>query len=358
MVQFSIIIPVFNAAETVDDCIMSVVSQTYQSFEILLVDDGSDDGSLEICEQWKKKDSRIRVFHQKNCGASSARNTGIRNAIGQYIQFVDADDTITSDCLEKIQTIIERYQEPDVVEYRLNYFGPNGVNNIQGTILKDGIYDREYLQNVFLPCMLQCEENREIYYNLFNVLRFVKRGLLINQDIFFDEQIKRWEDMLFAIQVFSHADKMAVTSDALYNYYGHIGGGLGGKYDPNTFYYVKKTYMKLTELCGERYDMYSEYAEQKKVEQIERCVREICDNEDRNRRRELIYDIFGDPFFIDCMYRNSMNQKIMCVRTDLLNGNVEKAYRKLMGYIRVSGIMAKIRGYLSGVYHRWIKGEI
>lgn len=357
MVQFSIIIPVYNAAETIDKCINSIISQTYRSFELLLINDGSTDESLNICQEWQSKDSRIRVFHQKNQGACSARNVGIDNAVGRYIQFVDSDDTITSNCLELIQSIIEKYQDPDIIEYRLNYIGPNNVRNIQGTILEEGLYDRKYLEKEFLPAMLQCEESPDIYYNVFNVLRFIKRELLSNHNIRFDEKIKRWEDMLFAMQVFCYANEMAVTPNALYNYYGHVGGGLGGRYNPCTYKYVKEAYEKLGELFGEKYDLYSPYAIQKKMEQIERCIREIYKNEDTKNRYSIVCEIMTDSFFIDCINRSLSKKGIICVRSYIQKGQTEKAYIKLTNYINISDFRISVRHRLSNVYH-WVKGDI
>ena len=92
MVNFSIIIPVYNVEAYLDECVQSVVAQTYRNFEIILVDDGSPDNSGALCDHWAEKDSRIRVIHQENQGLSGARNTGIRAATGEYLMFLDSDD--------------------------------------------------------------------------------------------------------------------------------------------------------------------------------------------------------------------------------------------------------------------------
>lgn len=96
----SVIIPVFNKERFIDDCIDSVVCQTYNAIEILLIDDGSTDASGEKCDEWSLKDSRIRVIHTVNRGVSAARNTGLELAKGQFIVFVDADDTVTPEAIE------------------------------------------------------------------------------------------------------------------------------------------------------------------------------------------------------------------------------------------------------------------
>ena len=90
--QISIIVPVYNAEKYLDDCITSILEQDFLSFELLLVDDGSMDNSSSICDKYALMDGRIRVFHQKNQGVSSARNIGLKNALGSYVMFADADD--------------------------------------------------------------------------------------------------------------------------------------------------------------------------------------------------------------------------------------------------------------------------
>lgn len=100
--KVTIIIPIYNAQETLHSCIMSVIQQTYQNLEIILINDGSTDQSFAICERFKQKDRRIILINQKNKGPSAARNRGILLASGMYIQFVDADDTLHEMMTEKL----------------------------------------------------------------------------------------------------------------------------------------------------------------------------------------------------------------------------------------------------------------
>lgn len=102
----SVIVPVYNVKKYISECIDSILAQTYNYFELILVDDGSKDGSGDICENYGKKDERIRVFHKENEGLSSARNKGIDEAVGDYICFVDSDDTLRADYLEKLYNAI------------------------------------------------------------------------------------------------------------------------------------------------------------------------------------------------------------------------------------------------------------
>ena len=105
--MISVIIPVYNVAPYLDECLASVCGQTYRNLEIILVDDGATDGSGAICDAWREKDSRIRVIHQPNAGVSAARNAGLDVARGDYIAFVDGDDWLDGQLYEKLVACLE-----------------------------------------------------------------------------------------------------------------------------------------------------------------------------------------------------------------------------------------------------------
>lgn len=105
--KLSIIVPIYNTQAFLPDCIESILGQTYKNFELLLVDDGSTDNSLEICKSYAEKDGRIKVFHKENGGQGSARNLGLDNATGDYVGFIDSDDLITQDMYEFLVELIE-----------------------------------------------------------------------------------------------------------------------------------------------------------------------------------------------------------------------------------------------------------
>lgn len=106
--KISIVIPVYNVENYVDECIESVVRQTYQNLEIIIVNDGSTDESGRKCDSWAVRDARIRVIHQKNGGLSEARNTGISAATGAYIGFVDGDDVVFPDMYDMLYRILKK----------------------------------------------------------------------------------------------------------------------------------------------------------------------------------------------------------------------------------------------------------
>lgn len=130
--MISVIVPVYKVEEYLDECIESIVNQTYQDLEIILVDDGSPDNCPQMCDAWEKKDKRIKVIHQKNGGVSAARNAALDIACGEYIYFVDSDDFIETTALEYLHKLIIEYNVPMVI---------GGYRRVS----ENGEYDREVL---------------------------------------------------------------------------------------------------------------------------------------------------------------------------------------------------------------------
>ena len=115
MPKVSIIVPVYNTKDYLHRCVDSILAQTFTDFELLLIDDGSTDSSGIICDNYSQIDSRVRVFHKKNGGVSSARNIGLDNANGEWITFVDSDDWVAAAYIEKL------YEKTDHVDLLMSY---------------------------------------------------------------------------------------------------------------------------------------------------------------------------------------------------------------------------------------------
>ena len=122
----SVIIPIYNVEKYLDRTLKGVCGQTYRNLEILLVDDGSTDGSGAICDRYANEDPRIRVFHKRNGGSSSARNLGIREATGQFIGFLDSDDWIEADMYETLMASIREHPECEIAQIMSDQYHENG----------------------------------------------------------------------------------------------------------------------------------------------------------------------------------------------------------------------------------------
>lgn len=208
---FSIIIPIYNAEKYLKRCIESVLNQNYGHFELILIDDGSTDKSGDICFDYKKKDSRIKFIQKENAGVSAARNDGIQLAQGEYIGFVDADDTIEEDCLEELNSVLEGYHY-DCICFGINkIYQKNGVriNTVQDT------HEQKFLRS--------SDEIKKNIIGLFpnmaiaSVCNKIYAKSCIKHHVFVE--MKTGEDFLFNIQLLDHMKSFAILEKCLYNYY-------------------------------------------------------------------------------------------------------------------------------------------
>lgn len=116
MPEISIIVPVYKVEQYLDRCVNSILAQTFEDFELILVDDGSPDRCPDMCDEWSKRDKRIRVIHKKNGGAGSARNFGLKEAIGKYIGFVDSDDWIDKNMFQSLYNLLKKYPDAQIAQ--------------------------------------------------------------------------------------------------------------------------------------------------------------------------------------------------------------------------------------------------
>ena len=188
----SIIVPVYNAQNSLERCLMSIIRQGYQQWELILVDDGSQDDSLEICKRYSNMDSRIQVIHTDNCGVSSARNTGMENAQGEYIVFVDSDDMIhpdfLSECLSNKEDLIVT-----------NYIKPSKIDSLH--------YKEDHPELIF-----QQRGVRTVWGKVF------VRKIIEDHHIRFDTNIRYGEDTIFVLQYCLHIKTIAYVFQHLYEY--------------------------------------------------------------------------------------------------------------------------------------------
>jgi glycosyltransferase involved in cell wall biosynthesis len=203
--EVSIIIPVYNSEKFLSRCLDSILNQSFNNFECILIDDGSTDSSLSICEQYRNSDNRFVVIHQKNSGVSAARNKGLEIARGRYICFIDSDDSSQINMLEKLVVAIEK-SNADVVccGYTENY----AIRKISD---KDFILD-----NVSPIEIIHFLEMRQAFGLVWNKL--YRKELLDYNKIIFAISTKFGEDMLFNLQYFRQVKSVYISSDYLYNY--------------------------------------------------------------------------------------------------------------------------------------------
>lgn len=211
----SVIIPIYNVEKYLDRCITSVVNQTYGNLEIILVDDGSPDNCPAICDEWAKRDKRIKTIHKTNEGAGLSRNAGIDNAGGDYVLFVDSDDYIDLSATEKCVEAL-RKNNSDVVMFGRVEVKSNGETKIK-PILTDKYFfaDEEVIQDV-LPGLFINEKGFGVGVcgKMFNLAKIKENGIR-----FCSEREILSEDACFLLKLFNHISSVSLLDRNFYYYY-------------------------------------------------------------------------------------------------------------------------------------------
>jgi len=204
--KYSVIIPVYNAEKTLSVCVDSLLSQNYSDMEIILINDGSTDGSGTICEDYFSKYEQIKYIKQNNAGVSSARNSGLKHATGTYILFVDSDDAVSSDYFKQIDVLLLEY-DYDFIQF--SYTINNG-NKIKKRIQKNKTATTQKETAQIL--------SQSIYNKFINSPwnKVFKREIISQNRMHFTEELSMGEDKLFNIQYITHIDSCRLSSAILY----------------------------------------------------------------------------------------------------------------------------------------------
>lgn len=201
--KISVIVPIYKVELYLHRCINSLLTQTFSDFEILLIDDGSPDGSGEICEEYARKDSRVRVFHKENGGVSSARNLGLKECRGEWIAFVDADDYVDANYL----SIDEKYSDADVIEKSFTTVWED-TKREEYKIFSDGMLSQKKIYYYFVN-----KRNNALWNKLFS------RKLIASTR--FDVSVSIGEDFLFFLSLIPRIKRYAFSAEGRYYYIVH-----------------------------------------------------------------------------------------------------------------------------------------
>lgn len=211
---FSVIVPIYNVERYLKKCVESILNQTCRDFELILVDDGSTDGCSRMCDDLASTETRIRVIHKPNGGLVSARQEGVKVAIGEYCICVDGDDWAEPVYLEKIKEIIERY-DPDIVY--CGYYIGNEQNKYEHAKREfKGYFDRSDIENKLFPLLIQSKDADYLSPNVW--AKSFRTSLYSEVQLSVDTRIKIGEDGACTIPCVYKARSVYFTDEPLYNY--------------------------------------------------------------------------------------------------------------------------------------------
>lgn len=219
MIGFSVVIPVYNIKEYISVCLDSIIIQHYEKLQIILIDDGSTDGSSMICDDYANRDKRITVIHKKNGGVVSARLEGIRQATMDYIVCIDGDDWIEQDYFSSLSNCISQSM-PEIIccGYKKN----GETNSANPMPYPSKVYNRDEMEKIILPSII-CDVEGKIFPQHLWAKAF--RNTSKNTELFnIDERIYMGEDSAIIIPMIIQANSLAVIDDTKYCY----------RYNPNS----------------------------------------------------------------------------------------------------------------------------
>lgn len=203
--EVSIIVPIYNSEKYISRCIDSILAQTFTNFECILIDDGSTDSSLVLCEHYRQSDNRIIVIHQENFGVSVTRNKGLELARGKYICFVDSDDYIQKNMYEKLVVAINNANTEVVC------CGYTENNKVYTLCNEDFIFSNSSAIEI-----IHYLEMRQAFGLVWNKL--YRKVILDTYEIRFSVALKFGEDMIFNLQYFRYVKTVYISSNCLYHY--------------------------------------------------------------------------------------------------------------------------------------------
>ena len=288
-IKVSVIMPVYNAEKYLAKAIESMLKQTLQEIELILVDDGSKDSSGKICDKYAAKDERITVIHKENEGACIARNTGIKKARGKYIQLVDADDYIENNMLEEQYEVAEK-TKAEVVMCGMKF----DIHQKNGQVITSESAYRDMVLN-------NKDEIKPIFMDLFDNLLFnythnklYNAEFLKKNNLKFTEWLPIDQDTNFNIDVFRKLNKLTITTKAYYHYVKTFEESIVTRYHVNKFKVRTYRYDRLKQLLID-WDIYND-ANKKKldlmyvhyvIECFELYCHEKCNLSFKDKKKEI-----------------------------------------------------------------------
>lgn len=291
MQKVSVIIPAYNVERYISRCIESVVRQTYTEIEILVVNDGSTDGSTKIIELWTEKDSRIKHIRQVNSGLSAARNTGMAKISGDYVMFVDGDDYIAENCVEASIYQMQKDNDIDIVCFPyVKVF--RSTKKVVKLFPRDCVFGQNVVKNTLLRKLIGPTDEEICRPGEISRLNTawgkLYRTSAIENEGFVDTKIIGVEDGWFNINIFNKVRKVAYIEECYYFYEKENASSLLHGYDTKYFERRKQAYKLIRSFLKENdLKQWEKYLDNRIVIEFIEIYRRIINSNIRHRKKEI-----------------------------------------------------------------------
>lgn len=294
----SVIVPVYNCKDTLRLTVDSLLNQTYKDIEVILVNDGSKDGSEDLCDQYELSDRRVIAIHQDNKGAAAARNAGIRFANGKYLSFIDAGDYVELNLYESLLPFVK--EDIDLIDFPFyTQNAPTERFPSISKIEKNKLFGREFIDKIMMPCLLNVEDNPVINDPpICFVWKYLfKKSIIDENSIKFDEQRRKWEDKGFIVKYVDCCDTVIFYDTPLYTYM-CLGNGehLSAIYFRELALLIIEQREEYINKFGERYPFETDYYMNNSLSTIMDRIEDIVAHETKEDAKSLIEEIYSKLF--------------------------------------------------------------
>ena len=290
----SVIIPVYNVEQYLDECVQSVLTQTYQNVEIILVDDGSTDSSGAMCDQYGTLDARVQVIHKQNGGQSTARNLGLTYAQGTYVYFIDSDDIVNPEAIATLVSIAEKENAQVVFFDAASFLDEDRQKPIEQRYVRKHRYPIQSGMQTFAEMQQQKEYHCVVW------------GMLLKKDFLISHQIEfipgvYYEDMAYAYEVLCLADTVAQCSEVLYQH----------RYRANSTMTSKKS-KKYFDSCVTVYRRVKDFSKKIGIEQSDVAKTYIA---------RLAYNVFNNYYQLRRVDQKICRGELKQIKQDILENH-------------------------------------
>ena len=342
--KVSIVVPIYNVEKYLCRCVDSLLSQSYQNIEVILVDDGSSDSSGKIADAYAEEHANVTVIHKENAGVSLARNTGIMAASGDYIYFADSDDWVASDAVEKmIDAVLQDHADLVMTGYYLEY--PN-----EGYTVEFDIPDKQvFSEKQQLPdAILEMEKHN------FNVLwnKLFKTAIIRENQLQFTKALSTGEDLLFICQYMMCEPSVALIPGKTYHYMRQDEDSLAGKYRKD-LYTQTLMCIQAREMMYTHFDMTEQRYQQRYavtfVQYVFTCIPNLYKPKgklSRKERKAELRKILNTPQLGDCL--KMIPEKAPYLRLTAILYRCRKTFLSFW----LTEILFLVRYKLEGVYKK------
>ncbi len=349
----SVIIPAYNAEKYLDRAVQSVLCQMNGSIELILVNDGSTDGTGAICDSYAGSNANVRVIHKQNGGTSSAKNMGIAAAKGQYLSFLDSDDYIEPTAYAQIKCVIQNYQ-PDCLDFGWNYIDVQGKThaNHHG-VCKNILLNKSEIDNIILPPLLNLKEDKTHFIFDFACNKVFKAEIIRTHGVRFDEDKRTWEDRTFLLRHLKYCDSYYSMDCCLYNYV-WMPNSLSQRYAQDIFDIILANFNHYHDLYSDKFEFDTEYANNYWCHAIENMIyHSLAQTEYRDQIRENIVTILKNETVVGWyLNRTAANKFERKISELVVQGNAEVALRCYERQSLIRKISAGYKRLATGVKNR------